>query len=337
MSRLWIGLAMVLWLATYAPGADDPRQAPQSFPQAVTRPVERTPNARPAAIGASAERRAAAQPLLAPSEPGQRHLRVVVHLRNAPATQLAQTINTLFANEQRMGRSDEVPFNATIVPEMVSNCLVVSGKPEVVAEVRRLVTELDRAAVMIRLEVVLGDVPTASLPAAEAHANADPAKVQISPAGRELRKQMDVLFQAQLVTLDNQSAYLQAGRHEPTITAMNTTPMGRTNSLTVQNLGTKISITPRANAAGVVTMQLDVDDSRLAPAEEGVPIFEPDKGNPIRTPVSEVLSLKTTVKIADGQTVVLGGMSRPPKNGKQRVILITPHVLTIGGDAKPAK
>jgi hypothetical protein len=30
-------------------------------------------------------------------------------------------------------------------------------------------------------------------------------------------------------------------------------------------------------------------------------------------------------------------MARQPRNGKQRVILVTPHVFTIGGEAKQAK
>jgi type II secretory pathway component GspD/PulD (secretin) len=113
--------------------------------------------------------------------------------------------------------------------------------------------------------------------------------------------------------------------------------MQQSNCVNMQNVGTVLGLTPRASADGVVTMQLDIDDCRSGPAEEGVPIFIPSKGEPVRTPVVDTFKAQTTLKIADGQTVVVSGMARQPKNGKQRVILVTPHVLPIGGEAKQAR
>jgi len=345
MSRLWIGLAVVLWLGTYAPGADEPSQVPQWFPPAVTAPAERTADSSPAPAPAAMDSRAGSAPArfaaqsfpVASERGGQRNTRVVFRLRNAPATQLANTMATLFSTEQRVGRTDAAS-NVVIVPDVVSNCLIVAGPIEAVDEVRKLVDALDRAPVMIRLEVVLGDVPMASIPAAEAGGKADPAKVQASVAGaKELRKQMEVLFQAQLTTLDNQPARLQVGRREPTIASVMTNltnPSGQINSITTQDVGTVLSLTPRASADRVVTMQLNINDSRLGPKDEGVPIFAPSNGEPVRAPVVDTITMQTTVKIADGQTVVLSGMTRQSKNGKQRVILVTPHVLPIGGEAK---
>jgi type II secretory pathway component GspD/PulD (secretin) len=204
--------------------------------------------------------------------------------------------------------------------------------------VELLVQKLDRAPAMIRLEVTIGDVPTAKLPAAEAGAKKDATPIRASFVGvEEAQKNMEVLFRGQLTALDNQAAYLQAGRREPTISAINTTATGQINSVTVQNLGTLLRFTPRVNADRVVTMQLDINDSRLAPAEEGVPIYSSNKGEVVRAPVSENLMVQATVKVADGQTVLLCDMSRQAKNGKQRVMLVTVHVLPSGDQAKPAK
>jgi type II secretory pathway component GspD/PulD (secretin) len=343
MSRLWIGLAVVLWLGTYALEADEPGKVPRRFPPAVTGSAGRPTDAGPAAGDSSAELRApaqlAAQPLLVASERGgqRRPTRCVLRLRNAPAMQLAQTMTNLFNAEQRPGRAAGAS-NVVIVPDVVSNCLIVGGPTETVDEVKKMVEMLDSAPVMIRLEVVLGDVPMANVPAAKASGKVDPANIQASTAGAgELRKQMEVLFRAQLTTLDNQPASLQMGRCEPTISSVNMSQMGRTNSVTMQTVGTMLKLTPRANAEGVVTMQLDIEDSRLGPTDEGPAIFTPDKGEPIRAPITESLTVQSTVKIADGQTVVLSGMARQPKNGKQRVILVTPHVLPIGGAVKQAK
>ena len=354
MSRLSIGLATVMWLGMYALGAQESSQVPKWFPTAMKPAAEKTTDASPVPAPVMRDQRAGSAPTwpvapatravadlrsVASEKGGAWQTRVVLRLCNAPAIQLANTITNLFSAEQRTARIDAVS-NAVIVPDVISNCLLVSGSTEAVDEVRKLVAELDRAAVMIRLDIVMGDVPTASIPAAEPGAQSDQAKVQIDTAGgAELRKQMEVLFQAQLTTLDNQPAHLQMGRHAPTISAdsMSGNPPQQNNCVTPQNVGTIVALTPRASADRVVTMQLDVEDSRLAPAEEGAPIFVPSKGEPVRAPVVETFTVKTTLKIADGQTVVLGGMARQPKNGKQRVILVTPHVLSIGGESQPAK
>ena len=110
--------------------------------------------------------------------------------------------------------------------------------------------------------------------------------------------------------------------------------MNQSNMVIYENVGTNLTLTPRVNADRVVTMQLEIKDSRLGPVEESVPIYVPSKGDPIRSPTVETLTVQTTIKVADGQTMLLCDMSRQAKNGKQRVILVTVHVLPIGDQAK---
>jgi type II secretory pathway component GspD/PulD (secretin) len=349
MSRFWIGLAMVLCFGANAVADDAPSQVPQWFPSAVKAKADAATDPAPMPVVVTKHSSAALS--VAPERNREPDNVLVVQLRNAPATQLAQTLRTVFEREQRPGMFDASP-NAKIVPEVVSNCLVVAGPSELVHKVEALIDKLDRAAVMIRLEVLMGDVPAAIVPAAEAGTRADLHTVHASVAdAEEARKKMEVLFQAELSTLDNQPACLNAGRREPTISAVNmsygggpfASPAGRpgsppamqqSNSVTMQNLGTILSLTPRANAEGVVAMQLAFEDSRLAPANEGVPLFIPSKGEPVRSPVVETLKVQTTIKVANGQTVLLSDFSRKPKEGKQRVILVTVHVFPIGDQAK---
>jgi type II secretory pathway component GspD/PulD (secretin) len=137
-----------------------------------------------------------------------------------------------------------------------------------------------------------------------------------------------------LTTLDSQPAHIQVGRREPRITGVNMSQVGRSNTITLENVGTILKFTPRVGADRVVTLELNVEDSRLGPAEEGAVVVAPTQGEVIRSPVIDTLSVQTTLRIPDGQTVVLGGMARQAKAGKQRVILVTPHVLPIGGEAK---
>jgi type II secretory pathway component GspD/PulD (secretin) len=339
MSRFWISLAVVLWLGTYALGADEPQSGNRRALLAEPTPAKGTTDT-------DSKTRPMAEALrrVINDKDGQAKsniVRSVLQLKNAPASQLANTITNLFIMERNAERFDAAS-SVTIVPNTFGNCLVVSGSTEAVETVRKLVAQLDRAAAMVRVEVVMGDVPMAkteaAAPVAETGDRANSAKIRVSVAGvDEMRKQMEVLFQAQLTTLENQPSYLQVGRREPTIASVNVTSMGKTTSVTEHNVGTILKLEPRVNADRQVTMTVDIEDSRLAPAGEGVPIFTPDKGEVVRAAIVDVTTLKTTIQVRNGQTVALCGMARQPKNGKQRIILVTSHILPMGGEAKHAK
>ena len=147
----------------------------------VCAPVARFVGAPPAFVPADAP--SAAQ-LPRPGKNHQPWHTEVYRLRNAPALQLAQTLSTLFASEHQAGQFDALS-RAVIVPDVVSNSLIVAGPAEASAEIGKLIEALDRAAMMIRLEIAMGDVPTADLPAAEAGEKTDATKVRASVVGAE--------------------------------------------------------------------------------------------------------------------------------------------------------
>jgi type II secretory pathway component GspD/PulD (secretin) len=327
MTRIWIGLAVVLWLGAYAVGADNPSQGQQQSPPAATTPAAKTIDV-PLATFARTAGSASVEPVpVVPEKDGDhRHTRVVRRLIAVPAAQLADTINSLLCAEGQMARSDSSP-SVVIVPDLVSNSLVIGGPTEAVDVVQQLVSKLDHAAAMIRLDVVVGEVPAAKT---------DPG-APAAPRPEDIQQQMDVLIQAQLTALDNQPASLHVGRREPRITSSAITQQGRTNSFVLENVGTILGFTPHVGPDGTVTLQLNVEDSRLGPMEEGVVVAAPTQGEALRTQNVDTLTVKTTLHIPDGQTAVVGGMARQPKAGKQRVILITPHVLPLSGKAKPGK
>ncbi len=257
-----------------------------------------------------------------PEKNGSRqHTRAVLRLSNVPAAQLANTITALLRAEGQGAGDDSLP-TVVIVPDTINNSLVVAGATEAVDVVRQLAAQLDHAAAMIRLELVMGDVPAA----------------KVAHGADAVRNEMEVLVQTELTTLENQPAFVQVGRLEPHITAVTGTKEGRINSTTLDNVGTIVKFTPRVAPDRSVTLQLDVVDSRRGPMEEGVIIFAPTNGDPVRTPTIENSETNTTLHIADGETVVVSSDTvRAPKTDKQRVLLLTVHVSAIGGDAKGAK
>jgi type II secretory pathway component GspD/PulD (secretin) len=141
----------------------------------------------------------------------------------------------------------------------------------------------------------------------------------------------DLLLQASVVALDNQSAQLQMGCNEPRIVGVNHGPNGATNNaIQTVNVGTQISLTPKIVGDGCVVLKLTISDSRSGPAEEGVVLAESKDSPTVKTPRDEHFTAETTVQLQDGKTLILGEMNRNGKSGKQRLISLTAKVVPPG-------
>jgi type II secretory pathway component GspD/PulD (secretin) len=252
-----------------------------------------------------------------PAEDGdRRHERTVCRLKSVPAVDAATTINQLLRAEGQTVKGAK-ERSVVIVPDPVSNSLLIGGPPDAIDEVRQLIEQIDRPAAMIALEVTIAEAP-----------------IEEKFSHDEKPEHMEVLSYARLTTLDNQPAFLKIERREAMISGTSVTPMGQANSVRYENLGTVVGVTPRVWPDDVVTMEIDVDDSRLGPVGEGTIISAPKEGEPVRTPNIDAMTSQSTIRIRDGQTAIMGGMSRQAKLGKQRLVLITPHVLRTDGNPK---
>ncbi|MEZ6146782.1 MAG: secretin N-terminal domain-containing protein [Planctomycetaceae bacterium] len=123
----------------------------------------------------------------------------------------------------------------------------------------------------------------------------------------EARRDVRILSRPQVMALDNQAALIQEGQTVPTVNGVTTT--GLVTSPTVQqtNVGIILSVTPRISPEGQVVMVVEAQKSGLSGS--GVPIYvDANTGAVIEAPIIDVTLASTTVKVNDGQTVVLGGM-----------------------------
>jgi len=302
MTRLWISITLVLGLAENVIGAQPPSGQPNQ-PSSKRVAVEQDPFAPLPPRDASAE---------AIKDQAPEITRVVCPI-NAPATSIASTINQLFAAEAQMNRRPSV----VIVSDAISNSLIIAGPPHAVDDVRKLAEQLDHPAVMVRLEILLVEIPTTGK-----------ATVTVALRPDALPDHTEIIASGELTTLENQAASLKMGRRAARITSTSVSAAGRTNSMTFDNMGTSISITPRVGRDRTVFAEVEVEDSRLGPREEGEIIAAPAKGEPVRTPNTESFTARTTIRAADGTTVVIGGLTRQSTASKQRVVLLTPHVLS---------
>ncbi|PHS14010.1 MAG: hypothetical protein COA78_06420 [Blastopirellula sp.] len=121
-------------------------------------------------------------------------------------------------------------------------------------------------------------------------------------------RRLEVLARPQIMTMDNQPAFIQVGERVPYITSSQTTNTGIINTTTLVNTGIILSVTPRISPDGMVVMQIQAERSIVGEDEDGIPISINANGDVIRSPRIETQTMTSVVSARTGQTVVMGGL-----------------------------
>ncbi len=258
-------------------------------------------------------------------EPRQR---LVYRLANMPAIDVARTVNELLQSEQP---SSQAGGNMVVLADAVSNSLILSGRPDAVQETVKLVEQLDIKPLMVCVQAVVGLVESREglsllVP------NPDGPELSCSHAEAcELIEQFSksdavkILARPQILTLDNQPAFLQIGHRVPRIT---TGKDGQVLATELENVGLIVGVTPRVSPDHTVTMEIDIEKSEVGPEEQGIPLGVDAKGNAIRCPKIETAVAQTTVAIPPGRAMIVAGLALD--GGEERgelVLVITPHIV----------
>lgn len=177
-------------------------------------------------------------------------------------------------------------------------------------------------------------------------------------------RRLEILSRPQVLTLDNQQAFIQVGQRVPRIATSIINQNGAQNSIVMDNVGLIIGVTPRISPEGVVVMEIDAEKSKLGPESEGIPVSISTNGTVIRSPRVDTITAQATVSAADGETIILGGLiSRSTRTQHRQVpwlgslpvlkhlfsydfnealrsellIIMTPHVVRSQGDMERLK
>ncbi|CAK9101165.1 Secretin GspD 2 (General secretion pathway protein D 2) (GspD) (GspD-beta secretin) (Type II secretion system protein D 2) (T2SS protein D) [Durusdinium trenchii] len=332
----------------------------------------------------------------------------IFRLRNAPAIDVAVAINEFLRSERQVQQAAPGAFSpfrqieseVVVVPEPVSNALIISATPRFYDEIMELVEDLDEQPPQVMIQVliaevqlnntdefgielglqdsilfdrsILGDLLTVtnsvSTPgtgvvttndvivsatnspgfafngaplgnSGEPNALANSGTIgtqglsnfavgrvntelgygglvlsassdSVSALVRALQesRRLDVLSRPQVMTLDNQPAFIQVGQRVPRITGTTINQFSQVNTIDLENVGLILGVTPRISPEGMVVMEIDAEKSNLGPDAEGIPISISSTGDVIRSPRINTTRAQTTVSAADGQTIVLGGL-----------------------------
>jgi hypothetical protein len=141
-------------------------------------------------------------------------------------------------------------------------------------------------------------------------------------------KTMHVLSRPQIMTLDNQPAYVQVGERVPRIQGTSLNAATQVNSITLENVGLILGVRPRISPEGIVVMELDAENSSVGPEATGTPVSV-SNGTIIRSPAFTVTMAQTTVSVASGQTVILAGLITDSKQTDDRKVPILGDIPVI--------
>jgi len=137
---------------------------------------------------------------------------------------------------------------------------------------------------------------------------------------QETRSRSRVLSAPTVIASDNIEAHIQVGQEIPILTAQGVVPGGTgggslfTNSVQNRSTGIILSVTPRINPSGWVTLKVLQEVSSPGP---------PPTGSSIQSPSINVRSVGTQITVKDGETIAIGGIISETKGvSKNRVPLL---------------
>jgi type II secretion system protein D len=324
----------------------------------------------------------------------------VYRLKNAPAIDVANAINSYLQSQRQVQQLvpgitsafEQLEREVIVVPEPVSNSLIVSATPRFFKEIMTLVEKLDERPPMVMIQVLIAQVtlnetdefgiefgiqdsilfdrsvngvpgfafnnaplgnnttvPGSGIVGTQglshlAFGRTNPAlgfgglvlsasseSVNFLLRALQENRRVDVLSRPQVMTLDNQPAFIQVGARVPRITSSQLAANGATiNNTTLDNVGLILGVTPRISPDGLVVMEIDAEKSELGPIDEGIPISIAPNGDVIRSPQINTTTAQTTVMAATGQTVILGGLITQSKSLLHRQVPLLGDIPLVG-------
>lgn len=135
---------------------------------------------------------------------------------------------------------------------------------------------------------------------------------------------VNVISSPSLAVLDNQTARLLVGNRVPILTrtsqSIDNPDAPIVSSIEYEDTGVQLNVTPRVNAGGLVTLEIDQNVSDV--------IRTVTSG--IDSPTIQQRQIQSTVAVQDGQTVALGGLIRDSQRATSRGIPYLSRIPVLG-------
>jgi general secretion pathway protein D len=165
---------------------------------------------------------------------------------------------------------------------------------------------------------------------------------------------LNVISSPHILASNNKEAKIQIGAEAPIFTSTYTTS-GTENTSTItgtieyKDIGIILTVTPRVSDAGLITLDIQVEDSTATTVTLG------NENDPLSVPAFKKKVAKTTLSVLQGQMIVIGGLISDTKdntktgipylskipvlgalfgvhsnivNKEETILLLTPHIIT---------
>ena len=131
---------------------------------------------------------------------------------------------------------------------------------------------------------------------------------------------LQVLSRPVIMTMDTEPAFVQIGQTTSRITGSSNLGAGGTsNSVTDTEVGLLLTVQPRVNQDGLISMTVDTENSALDPSG-GVPVAVDATGQAVLSPNINITTASTTLSARSGQTVVFAGLIQKSKTRLTRKV-----------------
>jgi type II secretion system protein D len=271
-------------------------------------------------------------------------LQTVYHLKNAKAKEMATTLQDVFRAESSLTRSTlgtqqigslerQLEAEVTVVGDENSNKLLIATSPRFIDKVLKIVDELDATPPQVTIQVLLAEVTLDSEDSWGMDLRVGPfggdlyrasysgggsggivntlggGNLAVSSAdfsllvrALEVQGKLQVLSRPEVMVNNNKTASIQVGDNIAVATGSERTPQGSTRAdVRREDVGIILEVTPRISNDGFVQMD-------IAPKISSLTARTTQVSEDFSAPVINQRTLKTTVNVKDGQSVVIGGL-----------------------------
>ncbi|HZL34731.1 MAG TPA: secretin N-terminal domain-containing protein, partial [Tepidisphaeraceae bacterium] len=233
----------------------------------------------------------------------------------------------------------ELTGQVFVVADLDTNSLLVTTATRYQKEVRAIIGELDRPVPQVLIKVLVAEVTHDN----SADWGLDFSVLNRRPSGKGLvtgqslgntgayaangglavslmetnlnatlhalatEGKLDVLSRPYILASDNQLASITVGQEVPFITNTQLNALGgQTNTITYQDIGIILNVTPHINPEGLVILDVAPEISQLTGSTVSI-------GSGVDAPVIAKRSALSRVGIQNGQTIVIGGLMEDRK------------------------
>jgi len=249
----------------------------------------------------------------------------------------------------------EAAGNVSVVAEPNTNSLIITAPPEYADMVKQLIGELDQAPPQVLIEAIVAEVSltgdrklgfewtwtekrhfgqenTTGTLGTDFGLSSEDLGLRYTVAGASLDtllhalvtdNKVTILSTPRIFTSNNRAAEINISTQTPYVSTVRTSDITQTFSVDYLDVGVILQVTPQISPDGTVTMQVVQEANELLGYEQF--------GTNVKAPTIARRSAEATIQVADGQTVILGGIIRDNSSRSVSKVPLLGDLPLLGG------